>query len=162
MKCDEIQNELILYYYKELDSEKSAVVDTHLKQCQTCRDMLKEIEETLRLVDQRRDIEPGEELWDSYLDNVYQKIDESSPLARFYKNVFIEPKLAPILATSLLVIILVASSSLYLVNKNKTYEQMQLAQNIDLFMDFDLIQNLDLLENLELLQETDISNEQKT
>lgn len=161
MKCDEIQNELIPYYYKELDSEKRAVVDTHLKECQTCRDMLKEIEETLSLVDKRVSVEPKEELWDSYLDNVYEKIDESSFFPRLYKNIFLEPKLAPILAASLLVTILVTSSSLYLINKNKTYEQMQLAQNIDLFMDFDVIQNLDLLENLELLEETDISNEEK-
>lgn len=159
MKCKEIQPELVAYYYNELETEKLNLIGNHLKGCHLCQEALKEIEKTLAMVGKRIDIPRSEKFWNAYLDKVYQRIEEDSFLSGLYRNIFIEPKLAPILVASLLILILAGSSSLYLINKNKKYEQMQLAQNIELFRDFEVIEDLDLLNNLELLEETDINEE---
>ncbi len=156
MECNKIKNELVAYYYQDLDYETVAIISEHLKECQTCQQALSEIEKTLGLINKRVDIEPKEGFWSSYLEKVYQKIEEKSFLIRLYRNIFIEHKLAPVLAASLLIIVLLTSSSLYVLNRNKRYEKMQLSQNIELFQDFDIIQDFDLLDNFELLQEVEI------
>ncbi|MFH1784396.1 MAG: hypothetical protein ABH868_05830 [bacterium] len=160
MKCSHIKDELIQYYYKELNPEKESHVKEHLNSCDTCRQAFDEIGRTLRLVDQKVGFEPTEEFWNSYLDKVYDKVDRGSFASRLLIDIFLEPKPVPVTVASILIFLMLASSSIYLVNKSSNYEQMQLAQNIDLFRDFDVIQDLEVLENMEFLQEADLGNEE--
>jgi len=156
MKCQKIGQDLVAYYYKELEPAESNMIEEHLKTCQLCRQALAELEKTLALIDQKGEVTRSEEFWEAYTDKVYRKIEEDSFLVRLYRDIFIQPKLAPVLATSLLLICLVISSSLYLVNKNKRYEELQLAQGIELFEDYEVIQDLDVINQVDFLRETNI------
>jgi RNA polymerase sigma factor (sigma-70 family) len=104
------------------------------------------------LVNKGTEDSPSEQFWNSYLNNVYQKIDEDYFLLRLYRNIFIRPKLVPVSVTLLLVIFLLVFSSLYLMNKNKKYEEVQLAQGIDLFEDYEIIQDLEIINNVDFLR----------
>ena len=160
MECDRIKDELIPYYYKELDTEEESLVKEHLSACDTCSRAFRQIERTLKTVDERSGFEPTEEFWNSYLEKVYEKVERGSFMNRMLVDIFLEPKAVPVTAAGVLVFLMIASSSIYLLNKNRNYEQMQLAQNIDLFRDFDVIEDLEVLENLEFLQEADLGNEE--
>ena len=83
-ECAKIKNELIAYYYKELDQEKELQVKAHLDRCNTCSLAYEEIEKTLRLINQKATFEPPEEFWNGYLDKVYDKVDRGSLLNRIF------------------------------------------------------------------------------
>ncbi len=62
MTCEELENNILLYLYGELDGETRAVVDAHLAVCERCRAKMEEGRQVLRLLDQRPVREPSPEV----------------------------------------------------------------------------------------------------
>ncbi|MBN2030351.1 zf-HC2 domain-containing protein [bacterium] len=59
MKCDDIHQSLVSLLYGELDIEESKQVHKHLKQCKSCSQVYKELQNTVKVLDQWKDIQPN-------------------------------------------------------------------------------------------------------
>ena len=76
--CDEIQAKLSGYLDGELDADESARIAAHLKDCPECA---REYESMRQVVDAASALhvaEPPEEVWDTFLDNVYNRLERKT------------------------------------------------------------------------------------
>lgn len=68
MKCDQVVDLLTDFHYGELDSQESAGVEEHLRQCSSCRNKLEAVERETRVfaayaADTERSMELTPDLW---------------------------------------------------------------------------------------------------
>ncbi|MCH7910164.1 MAG: zf-HC2 domain-containing protein [Candidatus Hydrogenedentes bacterium] len=81
--CDEIQAKLSGYLDGELDADESARIAAHLKDCPECAREHESMREVIGAASALRVAEPPEEVWDTFLDNVYNRLERRTGWAIF-------------------------------------------------------------------------------
>lgn len=73
--CEQIQALLSGYVDDELKREDFAQVEAHLRTCADCRKELENLQTLVTASAALAIAEPPEEIWDDFLDNVYNRIE---------------------------------------------------------------------------------------
>lgn len=76
--CEEIDSLISGYIDGELDPEQRAKVDEHLAECSVCRDELARYRQMTEVADTMRFREPPEEVWTTYWQGVYNRIERGT------------------------------------------------------------------------------------
>lgn len=146
MKCKFNEEDLILYYYDELESSVKKQIQSHLEKCGKCVLTLEKLRATLNRIELT---EPGlsEVKWDNYRKRIYEKIEGES-LRK--KPFFFTPRFAQTVAVAALLLVTVFGGL-------KFYEKRQsdkfIMENYELMMDLELIEDLEILRYLEEIEE---------
>ena len=74
-ECDEIQAKLSGYLDGELDTDESARIAAHLKDCPDCTREHESMRQVVTAASTLHVAEPPEEVWDTFLDNVYNRLE---------------------------------------------------------------------------------------
>ena len=73
--CTDIQELLSGFLDGELDEAQQSRVDSHLSECPACRDELEKMKLLVAVTSSIRIEDPPEEVWDTFLDNVYNNLE---------------------------------------------------------------------------------------
>ena len=73
--CHTIEPMLSGYVDNELAPEERRRVEQHLETCAHCREVLKDMEQLTAVTAPMRIAEPPEEVWETFLDNVYNRLE---------------------------------------------------------------------------------------
>ena len=76
--CDEIQAKLSGYLDGELDTDESVRIAAHLKDCPECAREHESMRQVIGAASALRVAEPPEEVWDTFLDNVYNRLERKT------------------------------------------------------------------------------------
>lgn len=94
MNCNEIKNELYFFVKNEIDSSKRTKIEKHAAQCPSCRKLLGEFSETLKIADKNVYAIPRKN-WDLFAEKILGKvyrprrINFLKPAVAFALSVFI-------------------------------------------------------------------------
>src|ERR1041385_4750271 len=75
MTCEQCKERFVAAYYSELSDEEHAGFEEHISSCTECSRAYQQITKTLKLMNRRVRVEPGEEYWANYWQNVNAKIE---------------------------------------------------------------------------------------
>ena len=75
MNCKEIKNDLPYFLSDELDENRARDFEQHINQCKLCRDELEILRKINNLIAQAKTPEQNEQFWDSYPEEVMEKIN---------------------------------------------------------------------------------------
>ena len=78
MNCSETQGLLAGYLDGEIPSSDREEVEAHLEGCAECRGELDEMRVLVDVTTQLQVAQPEEEVWDSFLDGVYNRVERKS------------------------------------------------------------------------------------
>ena len=152
MHCREIKQLIPEYIQGELNSDIQARVQSHLNACHGCREELRLMGETWRMLGEVEDIEPAP----GYISRFWADVESRRPwyeqiLQRTKEIVFQRPWV-PALATAA-VILIVAGISLLDQSRYPESETAFVATFKD--VDPEMVKHIDIIENLELIQNID-------
>ena len=160
--CAELEPDLVLYYYGELDSAGRSRVEAHTQACESCRASLKAMQTMLPLtvgVD-----EPPQTFWTAYTRDMRHKlaeVDEGKPWWRRLVGLPHSWALPAFAASAAIAIALVLTldkgwmaPSDVPVSDRALMEALPVAEHLDFFS------HMELLDTIELLESTRKSNEQ--
>jgi predicted anti-sigma-YlaC factor YlaD len=157
--CPELEADLVLFHYGELDSPERRRVEAHLKDCAACTQSLGALANLLTrtiLAD-----EPPPAFWNSYSRELRQKLAELDQAEPWWRKFLftLQPWAMPALATSAVVALaLTFTLGKGLWQEHDTppavddaiLEVLPMAENLDFFHNLEV---LDALEFLELMNE---------
>jgi hypothetical protein len=155
--CPELESDLVLFHYGELEGAERGRVDLHLKDCAACTQSLADLATFLprtALAD-----EPPPAFWNDYSRELRHKLAELDQRAPWWRKVFstLRPWAMPALATSAVV----ALALTFTLGKdlwqgqektppldNAILEVLPMAENLDLFRNLEVLDSLELLESM--------------
>ena len=73
--CNTVEPMLSGYVDNELTAEEQRRVEAHLESCGSCRKVLEEMEQLTAVTAPMRIAEPPEEVWETFLENVYNRLE---------------------------------------------------------------------------------------
>jgi anti-sigma factor RsiW len=160
--CAELEQDLVLYYYGELDSAGRTRVESHMKTCAGCRASLKAMRTILPLTADYD--EPPETFWSAYAREMRHKlaeIDDRKPWWRRLAGLPRSQALPAFAACAAIAIALVLTldkgwmtPSDVPVSDQALLEALPVAEHLDFF------RHMELLDAIELLESTGTANEQ--
>ena len=89
--CKPFEEDLVLYYYDELDSPGRAAVESHVKSCEPCRSYLKEMQLILPLT--VKPDEPPQAFWEEYSREMRRKLAQAGDRKSWWHSLtsFLQP-----------------------------------------------------------------------
>src|SRR4029077_10745106 len=98
--CKPFEEDLVLYYYGELDSPGRTAVESHIQGCGPCRSYLKEMQEILPLA--VTPDEPAEQFWEDYSREMRRKLTQAGERKSWWQSLtsFLQPWAIPVAATA--------------------------------------------------------------
>lgn len=146
-RCKEIEKDLILYYYEEIDPPTGKSIEEHISVCKSCHNAWENLIDSLNAV---KPAEPAlsDSFWHGYFDKVYRKIEKRR---RPLLSGILRPAFVRIaVATVLFVVVISGGFKLYQVRQERTFitRNYELIRDIEMFEDFEVIQLLDELEGV--------------
>jgi anti-sigma factor RsiW len=153
--CAQMEQELVLYYYGELESAGRTRIEAHTEGCEGCRASLKEMQTVLPLTGSTD--EPPQAFWTAYTREMRQKlaaIDERQPWwARL--GSWSRPWALPAIATTAVIAIaMVFTLGKGLMGPSEVppadealMEALPVAEKLDFFTHMELLDSLELLES---------------
>jgi hypothetical protein len=154
--CPELEPELVLFHYGELEGAERDRVEGHLNGCAACTQSLADLATFLPqtvLAD-----EPPQTFWNDYSRELRHKLAELDEHAPWWRKFFFafRPWAMPALATSAVV----ALALTFTLGKD-LWQERELAPPVDqailevlpIAENLDLFRNLEILDNLEILQQ---------
>lgn len=154
--CKPFEEDLVLYYYGELDSRGRTTVEGHVQNCQPCRSYLKEMELILPLT--LTPDEPPQAFWDDYTREMHRKLAQTGERKSWWQGVtsFLQPWAIPVYATAAVAILAVAltlgkgfwSSKEVPQDDAAFMEILPAAENLEFFKTMEVLDAMDLLEDM--------------
>lgn len=155
--CPELESDLVLFHYGELDGAERQRMEVHLKGCTTCRQSLSDLAELLPqivLAD-----EPPAAFWNSYSRELRHKLAELDQAEPWWRKFFFtfRPWAVPAMAASALA----ALALTFTLGKNLWQEHeapapvddailevLPMAENLDFFHNLDFLDDLEFLDQM--------------
>lgn len=78
MTCPDYKGLMMGYLDNELDEEQKKIFQQHLDQCPDCKKELAEFESLKQLADDAALIEPQDEFWQQYWNNIYNRFERTA------------------------------------------------------------------------------------
>ncbi len=147
MRCKEIQEELISYYYNELDETSKSEIEQHLRGCSKCISSLERLKTTLNSIEAKEPDLPHV-FWQRYRRKVYGKIEGKKRLKPLWV-----PRFAPVAVTIIIALSLSIFGGIRLYESKQEKEfiakNYELMKNLEFFEDLEILQNMEEIEALE-------------
>jgi len=145
MKCSKRQD-LVLYYYGELDEPEEKRLASHLEACGKCSAAWQRLKEELEGL-HCEPPEMPESYWRDYQRGVRNKIGKRSPRRFFFPA---RPLLQGAITAMLLAAVATAGFHYYRGKQDRIMilQNYELLSELDLLEDFDLLRSLEEVENL--------------
>jgi predicted anti-sigma-YlaC factor YlaD len=153
--CESMEEDLVLYYYKELSSAQQPQVETHIKDCAPCRLYLQEMASILPSTVMNDD--PPATFWTDYNREMRLKLSEVREKKVWWQSLLglLQPWPRPALAMAAVVVLALT------VTLGKTFwrsqesppddqaliEVLPVAENLEFFKNMDVLDAMDFLEN---------------
>jgi predicted anti-sigma-YlaC factor YlaD len=153
--CESMEEDLVLYYYKELSSAQQPQVETHIKDCAPCRLYLQEMASILPSTVMNDD--PPATFWTDYNREMRLKLSEVREKKAWWQSLFglLQPWPRPAFAMAAVVVLALT------VTLGKTFwrsqesppddqaliEALPVAENLEFFKNMDVLDAMDFLEN---------------
>lgn len=150
MKCKDVERDLILYYYGEIDDTLKSAIRNHIASCDKCAVAWERLKATLDISDVKEPELP-ESFWQGYRRKVYQKIEDKKSSARFG---VLKPRFIQVAAMILVILLIgLGGGKLYKAKQEEAFitKNYELIKNFELFEDLEVLQNL---EEIEAIKET--------
>jgi len=156
--CKDLEADLVLLHYGELNDPERQTVQNHLQECLNCRDSLEQMVKLMPLTVKRDD--PPASFWADYSRELRQKVDKTLE-RRSWRAIFaswLRP--IPVAALSACAVGLLA----LIVTVGKDYwSTPQAPENDEVIVsspqDLDLLQHLDVLDALDVLEDMNSVND---
>ncbi|HXV78700.1 MAG TPA: zf-HC2 domain-containing protein [Candidatus Binatia bacterium] len=153
--CKQFEEDLVLYYYGELETNERAAVKEHVQACEPCRLHLKELESILPLT--LKPDEPPQAFWDNYTQEMRRKLSvarEGKPGWWSSLESFLKPWAIPLSATAavaLLALTLTFGKGFWgpkeVPQEDEAFmEILPAAENMEFFKTMDVLDAMDFLE----------------
>lgn len=154
--CENLEQELVLYYYGELPEPDRAKLDTHFETCRACALYLKQLENLLPLT--RKADEPPQAFWDAYSRELQHKIAGVKEKKSWWRSLaaLFQPWTVPALATAAVAIVAVTltlgkglwRSQNTQPDQEALMEILPIAENLEFFKTMEVLDALDVLEEM--------------
>jgi hypothetical protein len=155
--CLEVEQDLVLLHYNELDGAQQQRLEAHVKDCAACTQFLKELAGLLPrtvLAD-----EPPPAFWNDYSRELRYKLAQVGEAESWWRRLFVsfKPWGIPALATSaVLALALTFSLGRNLWQQGETalpedaamLEVLPIAENLDFYRNLEVLDNLDILQQM--------------
>lgn len=162
MICNEIKNRIVARYYGEITDKEKYDIEMHLIECDNCKQYYRQISQLLNETTKNRDFVPQPN-WDTYLDEIYQKltrrevhrVKEKSEVK--YPSKIFSRQLIPVGAVALVLITLggyTLGNNLWQQYKEKQ-EIKEIINDMEMYQNMELLQDLDVVENCDEIQDLD-------
>lgn len=151
--CAELEADLVLLHYGDLDNGARAEVQAHSANCAGCSAYLTELATLLPLA-VASDV-PPQEFWMDYNRELRHKIDATAENKSWWHSIkaIFQPGYLPAFATAAVVVLALTFtfgnglwSGKHGVNEDELSEALPVAENLDFFRAMDVLDDLDLLE----------------
>jgi anti-sigma factor RsiW len=153
--CAQMEQDLVLYHYGELESAEQSRVQTHTERCEGCREYLREIQAILALTSDAD--EPNEEFWSTYSREMRHKLAEIDERPPWWVRLgaWVRPWALPAFAATAVVAIALAFTLGRGVQRQPEVpvadealmEALPVAEKLDFFSHMELLDSLELLES---------------
>lgn len=150
MNCKDIQKNIILFYYHELDPVLSAHIEEHVHTCPECGKVFAELTSVLGKCEVAADDDKSPEFWEQFSAQVMEKI--SSPRhspKRTHVWMFAHRFLPAGIVFAVLLLGIFRG-----VPHIKDYQTEKKTES-ELIQELDVVEDLEMLENLEFLESLD-------
>ncbi len=87
MQCEQVRELLSLFMMGDLDDRAGRAMRSHLRDCPDCRDLLAELTDIGRALEQEKIPDPGEAFWKRFENSVMAEIDRNEPGKRFIPDI---------------------------------------------------------------------------
>lgn len=153
--CGELEENLVLFHYGDLDGADRGALQGHLHSCTACAGYLKELDTLLPLT--LKADQPPETFWTDYNRELRQKLDRAAEKKSWLQSLgeFFWPRWMPALATAgvvALALTLTIGRGIWSTNDSQDdaaiMELLPVAENLEFFKTMDVLDNLDLLESM--------------
>jgi anti-sigma factor RsiW len=154
--CQQFEEDLVLYYYGELDRSERAAVKSHLLSCDPCRLYLKELESILPLT--LKPDEPPQAFWDNYSRELRHKLSNVRDDKSWWQILasFLQPWAIPLSATAvvaLLALTLTLGKGFWGAQEVPQDDQafmeiLPAAENLEFFKTMEVLDAMDFLEDM--------------
>jgi predicted anti-sigma-YlaC factor YlaD len=154
--CQNMEQDLVLYYYRELESADEKAVQLHLENCSACRGYLQNMTALLPLTVLTE--EPTEAFWDSYNREMRQKLAQVKEKKTWWHSLISlfqpwpVPAIAVVTVAALALTITLGkgfrSASEIPSNDQDLIEVLPLAENLDFFKNMEVLDSMDFLEQM--------------
>jgi len=154
--CRNLEEDLVLYYYGDLNESARSNCEAHLKNCETCRASLAEMRSLLPMTAAHD--EPAQAFWDDYSREMRRKLDAVAERETWWRRIvdLATPLPVPALATGAVLLLALTltlgkglwQSSTSAPDDEVLIEVLPMAEQLDFFSDMEILDNLDLLETL--------------
>ena len=153
--CDQSEEDLVLYYYGELNGDERSAVEGHIQSCEPCRLYLKEMESVLPLTVKQDD--PPQPFWDDYSREMRRKLADAQEKRSWWQNVasWFQPWAVPALATAAVAILALTFTLGKGFFRPKEappddqafIEMLPVADNLEFFKNMEVLDVMDFLES---------------
>jgi predicted anti-sigma-YlaC factor YlaD len=154
--CKELEQDLVLYYYSELNDNNQKRMEGHLESCPSCRFFLEELKSLLPLT--LKSDEPPTVFWENYTREVSAALAKAEENVSWWSqlSVYFRPWPLPALATALVIMIAVTFTLTKRPwrtqdlppTEEALLEAMPIAENLEFFKAMEFLDAMDLLESM--------------
>ena len=150
--CDNMEQDLVLYYYHELQISEQSNIELHLKDCEGCRLYLDEMASILPLTVTAD--EPPQAFWDRYSREMRQKLADAREKQSWWRKLasLFQPWPVPAIATAAVVALALS----FTIGKGFRPTQEAPPDDEALMEVLPLTENLDFFKNMEVLDAMDV------
>jgi hypothetical protein len=148
MKCKDIEKNLILYYYDEIDPSAKVELSSHLETCTKCKSSWDQLKTTLDVI-KIKEPELSESFWQNYLSKVHERVEGKK--SHRYFPLLLKPRFAQVIVTVVILLIIgFGGFKFYISKKEDTFirENYELIKNLELFENFEILRHLDEIEGV--------------
>ena len=153
--CGNMEQDLVLYYYSELDDPQRTQVKIHIEHCAGCRLYLDEMAFILPLTEKID--EPPQIFWDNYTREVRQKLATVRDRQPWWRGLatFFQPWAVPAFATAAVVALaltLTLGKGFWRTQEGPPddeafMEVLPVAENLEFFQNMEVLDAMDFLES---------------
>jgi len=147
-RCKDVEKNLILYYYDEVDPSTKAELADHLESCTRCRSSWTQLKTTLDAI-KIKEPELSESFWQDYLRKVHQKIEDKR--SHRYFPLLLKPRFVQVVVTVVILLVIgFWGFKFYISKKEDAFirENYELIKNLELFENFEILRHLDEIEGV--------------
>jgi anti-sigma factor RsiW len=154
--CKELEQDLVLFYYGDLNGTDRSKVEAHLTACPSCALYVKELGAILPITVQPDEPEPA--FWDNYSREMRRKLAEIDERKSWWQAVetWFQPWRLPALATTAVVVLALTLTFGKAVWRDREappdeealMEVLPMAENLEFFRTMEVLDAMDLLEYL--------------
>lgn len=147
MSCRYSDDDIVLYYYDELDSAKKQEMEAHINGCARCSSFLKNIKTTMDSI-RIDEAEMDTTLRNNFRVKVRERIEKKKSRNKLFYPL---PRATQAAVLTLLIIISVfGGQKYYEVRQERKFimENYELLENMEMYEELDILMNLEELETV--------------